>query len=618
MKGLLAVIAKKQSTKQFISEKLHYGLASLLHRGKHQHCILLPQNEMNSNIGLGVTSDNTQAEASIFTNDSISLVFAGKILNRKHLIATYPEINDSSSDEELIADLYLQLGEIAFSLWEGYGSIILIDKKIEKIYAVRDFTGTSPLFFFQSEDFLVFSSEIRPIYTIFPEQIHIKQEAVVSYLLWGDIMKHQQDFFVEIEAVAPSNFIAYSRTKKEILHKQYFRLPYKSCVGRYNEYDEKIIVAKTKDLFFNAMENHIAGKTQLAVGLSGGLDSSAIACTVKAINKEIPLTVFTAVNDINQGETLWAEKIVRHTDAEWIKVNCTSQTLIDDCKRIVDCQGIPVFNTSSLAQYKVIEAVSQAGFESMIDGQGSDELFGGYNHYYSLMLNELFSEWMFKDGMRLTKNLSNADLSLRTILKVLLKDFVKRNLLKEKHFAFLKRKEIIASLSSDRVNAYFRRKKNRMPIKENFNEYLYEDFTFYLSFLLRWGEHSAANFGIDCLTPFADSRALAQHVFETPSIYKLHKGWSKYILREAMKGVVPEEVLLRKQKVGFYTPENKWLEQIADEMKAYLHNLPDKDNVINKEHLFLIWDKQFAADNIVFKQFAFRCMNYLIWRNSLG
>ena len=188
------------------------------------------------------------------------------------------------------------------------------------------------------------------------------------------------------------------------------------------------------------MENHIAGKTQLAVGLSGGLDSSAIACTVKAINKEIPLTVFTAVNDINQGETLWAEKIVRHTDAEWIKVNCTSQTLIDDCKRIVDCQGIPVFNTSSLAQYKVIEAVSQAGFESMIDGQGSDELFGGYNHYCSLMLNELFSEWMFKDGMRLTKNLSNADLSLRTIFKVLLKDFIKRNLLKEKHFAFLKRK----------------------------------------------------------------------------------------------------------------------------------------------------------------------------------
>ena len=59
------------------------------------------------------------------------------------------------------------------------------------------------------------------------------------------------------------------------------------------------------------------------------------------------------------------------------------------------------------------------------------------------MLNELFSEWMFKDGMRLTKNLSNADLSLRTILKVLLKDFVKRNLLKEKHFAFLRERRLL-------------------------------------------------------------------------------------------------------------------------------------------------------------------------------
>ncbi len=618
MKGLLAIIAKKESQQPLISTKLQHGLDALSHRGKYPFYILQSQNGENSNIGIGVTADNPDREKNIFTNDNIVLVFDGKILNKKYLKETYFEKNNINSDEELLANLYLKLGENAFSLWEGYGSIILIDKNLEKTYAICDTVGTRPLFYYQSEDFLVFSSEIKPIYKMFSSQITINQHAIIAYLLWGDIMKHRQDFYLNIFTLTPANFISYTWNEREMIQKQYYYLPYKSCMGKYDAYDEKIIVDKTKSLIFSNIKNHIADKKKIAVGLSGGLDSSSIICTIKAINPEMPLTAFTAVNEINQSETLWAEKIVRHTKAEWIKVNCNTITLIEDWERVIACQGIPIFNFSSLAQYRVMETVLQHGFNSIIDGQGGDELFGGYNYYYSLMCDELFAEWMFKEGVQFCSHLSNAaDVSLKTIIRTLLKNFTKNNLLNEKHAAFFKRKTILACLDGNKMNAYFQREKTKRLIKENFNEYLYEDFTVYLSYLLRWGVHSAACFGIDCLTPFADNRPLAQHLFDTPSVYKLHKAWSKYILRAAMKNIVPEEILLRKQKLGFYTPDEQWLDQIADEMKSYIYEMPDKENIIDKKHLLSIWDEQFAIGNTHFKQFAFRCMSYLIWQNSL-
>jgi len=618
MKGFFLLINRKQHSQISLETKLEDGLSFLSHRGKEKSYFYFPEkSEISSKIGIGTSFETINPIDTIASYNDVYVVFDGKILNKKHLLQTYPELKDTVSDEYFLAQLYTLIGEKAFTLWEGYGSIVLFDKQKEHVFAVRDSFGTKPLFYYQCNEFVVVSSETRPIYKLFPEAKVINSNAVTEFLLWGDIVKHKQNFFSNINELEPAYYLSYTFDENVFIKKSYYTLAYRSCLGKYDLYKDKSIIETTKALFLKGMESHISESNQLAIGLSGGLDSSAIACSAKLLNKDISISAFTAINELDGGESFWAEKIVNYTNANWIKVPCSAKLLMNELEAVNYAQNIPLFNASSFAQYKMMEAAGQSGFKSIMDGQGSDELFGGYTAYFPIIFNQLFSEWMFKDGLHFSKNLSNANLSSKMIMEYSIKTYIKNKLLSEKQFAFLKRKEIVSCLNNERKHAYFSRNKEKNKRKETLNDYLFESYTVFLPHILRWGEHSAACFGMDCVMPFSDNRALAEFIFDVPSIYKLHDGWGKYLLRFAMKDIIPDDVRLRKQKMGFYTPEERWLQQLNLDMKDGIAALPDLDNSINKNLLLQQWDSLFSSENVHFKSFLFRCMSYLVWRNTL-
>ncbi len=168
--------------------------------------------------------------------------------------------------------------------------------------------------------------------------------------------------------------IFYSGYKDKTLNiKPYYKLPYRSCTGRFEIDKEQNALLAIKQLIFGGIENHIAGKEKLAIGLSGGLDSSSLCCSLAGLYKDFPITAFTVINEFNEGESVLAEKIVKKTNARWVKVLCTSKQLFNELEEINFYQNIPIFNTSSFAQYKLMESAAQHGFTSLVDGQGSDE-----------------------------------------------------------------------------------------------------------------------------------------------------------------------------------------------------------------------------------------------------
>lgn len=617
MKGLFAIIKKAQSS-VFLSENtIEEGLSFLSHRGNNKKQVLC-SNDLNSNprVGLGICSYVALEINQICYLDYIYVIFDGKLNNVDVIKETYPELKHCLTEEEFIAHAYQLLGEKAFSLLYGYWSLILVDTKKEKLYALRDPFGNKPLFYCQTEDFFAFSSEIRPLYQLFPSVRALNLNAIITYLLWGDIVKHKQDFFADIHELQTGNFITYSY-KESILEKNaYYILSYKSCLGKYEPDKVPELIETIKYLFLKGLDFHLDNKTQIAIGLSGGLDSSSICCSARELREDISITAFTAVNDVDDGETLWAAKIVKHVNAQWIKVSCTPQQLLDEIEHINYFQSIPIFNTSSFAQYCVMKSAGEHGFTNIIDGQGSDEMFAGYTAYFQKFINELFFECLFLHGIKECKNLKNANLSCKMISELSLKEFIKEDVLNERLFAKMKRKSILQSLNPDILQVYFHTKRERIESKDTLNDYLFESYTKFLPHILRWGEHSAASAGMDCLMPFSDNRSLTEYVFNVPSIYKIHKGWGKYLLRNAMEGIVPDDVRMRKQKMGFYTPEGHWLQAISNQIKNRISAMPDKENVVNKEYLFNHWDDFFNTENIHFQQFAFRCLSYLVWRNT--
>jgi len=122
-------------------------------------------------------------------------------------------------------------------------------------------------------------------------------------------------------------------------------------------------------------------------------------------------------------------------------------------------------------------------------------------------------------------------------------------------------------------------------------------------------------YSIESRTPFSDDVDLINFIFSVPSSYKIRKGWSKYLMREAMKGTIPEEIRLRKDKLGFATPQQNWLMQINQSLKTYVSDLGNQDEIIDHQLILKKWDMIFSENgNPKVQDFVFRYVCFLIWK----
>ena len=124
-------------------------------------------------------------------------------------------------------------------------------------------------------------------------------------------------------------------------------------------------------------------------------------------------------------------------------------------------------------------------------------------------------------------------------------------------------------------------------------------------------------YSIESRTPLADDLSLAEYVFFLPYNYKIRNGWSKALLRDSMKNVIPDQIYKRTDKMGFSTPQQKWLNKINKEIKQKIIDLsPIAGNYINTELLLKDWDMIFSQKgNIRSQDFVWRCYNFLIWKD---
>lgn len=625
MNGLFTLITKEATFFDNLYKKAEKGLNLLSRCERIQPAIFIsdketflnPEDNMPAYMAMGTCSSNPKQFASF---GNYRIVFHGKLFNRKEIIQkihTYQADYSYNSDAEMALSLFVYKGTKAFGDFDGYWSLIIADLDNRKIYAARDAFGNSPLYYCRTNTQLGISSETRPLFSIMDDAKKINYHAVTQYLLWGDISTHKQDFFADIHELKASHYIEYSLDDNSLEELPYYTLPFKDCKGGYNEYEEPYYVDKIRQLVLESVSNNIADKKVVAVGLSGGMDSSTIVCCAKKINPDLQLTAFTSTDLCDGGEVFWAEKIAKHTHIDWVKVACSSQDIVSRLDAMSKIQHVPIFNVSSFAQYKIMETVRQHGFDTIIDGQGGDELLGGYRKYFPPFLRSLRSQWMLKHWMKEFFNLGNSDIRQKELLLMWLKNSAKKHYYNEKRLAQKTKSKELTLLNKEYVDSYFSQIQSTESSKEVLNEYLYESYTSFLPQVLHWGEHFAASFQMDCLMPFSNSKKLAEYVFSVPSTFKIHNGWNKYLLRKAMTGIIPDEVLWRKQKLGFYTPQGKWLSEMGEEIKKQIIKQDDIEQFIDKNVILQTWDNLYTPENVQFQQFAFRCLSYLIWRNGL-
>ena len=544
-----------------------------------------------------------------------SLVFDGKLFNRRVLLEK-SQLVDTENDAEIVLALFTIYGTKIFADLEGYWSFILIDNEKKQLIAARDHFGNRPLFYCNTDNYFGVSSRSSLLYSLDEKTKEINKNAVIDYLLWGDIIKHSQQFFANIYALPPAHYLFYSFDNQALTINPYYELPYKNCKAGYNEYEEPLYVDNVRLHVLDSVRNNVENQSRLALGVSGGLDSSTLLCAALKINPDCKYTAFTFVNEYDKREEFWAEKISKHTAVDWVKVPCGSQDLLEYLPQLTKIQEIPIFYSSTIAQYKVMQAAKEHGFDAILDGQGGDELFGGYTAYFQPFWNSLLNQWMLKDLITELFYMKNADIRYKDACMLILKNFAKHFLSKEKLAKRTKSQEL-SFLNRELTTDYFRSSNPKGIDKEVLNDYLFESYTRFLPNISRWGVHSAGNFGLECLMPFANSKKMAEYVFSIPSTYKIHKGWGKYLLRSAMVGIVPDETRWRRQKLGFEAPEQHWLQEIGDGIKQQIFDLNDTEHFVDKNSLLDQWSNLYNPQNFHFQQFVFRYYSYLTWRERM-
>lgn len=545
------------------------------------------------------------------------LVFDGKLFNRKVLLEKIAG-NAACNDADIVFALFADSGTDCFADLEGYWSLVIYDDEKRQLIAAKDHFGNRPLFYCNTDNYVGISSRSNLLHGVDEKTKEINKNAIVEYLLWGNIVKHNQAFYAHIHSLPPAHYLLYSFDNQELTVNSYYELPYKRCKAGYNEYEEPLYIDHVRQFVFDGVKNNIEDKNRLAIGISGGLDSSSILCSALKLKSDCRYTAFSFVNEHDAQEQFWIDKIIQHTAVEHVKIFCTAQEMIDEFPQLIKIQDIPIFNTSSYAQYKVAKTAKEHGFDAILDGQGGDELFGGYTAYFPHFWGSLLSQWMIKDWITECFHLKNANISRKNALSMMMKNFAKTHFFSTERWAKRSKTQELHFLNKDFTKDYFRSSVPSETQKEVLNDYLYDSYINFLPNILRWGESFAGGFGLDCLMPFANSKKMAEYVFSVPSTYKIHKGWGKYLLRSAMVGIVPDEIRWQRQKKGFEVSEYQWLQEIGTQIKQQIADLPDADNFVDKKSLLNQWESLYTPQNFHFQQFIFRYYGYLTWRNGMG
>jgi len=259
--------------------------------------------------------------------------------------------------------------------------------------------------------------------------------------------------------------------------------------------------------------------------------------------------------------------------------------LWDELEKVTWHQDEPFGSASIYAQWNVMRRASERGVTVLLDGQGADELLGGYvdsSSYFWL-------KTLIKNGHPLrafSEAKAFSDIVSNSIGKIMFWSIIgylippKYSTLLMPLFPQLKRKDISGNL--------FQEHKGRRKIPSVYSDLPKElhkrTFDMGLRSLLRYEDKNSSAFSLEARVPFLDYR-LVEFIFGLPLDQKMRNGWSKVILRNSMKGIIPENIRLRRDKIGFAYPQLDWLRQTQDKVKSLLTS----GNTLTKDYLSIEW-----------------------------
>jgi asparagine synthase (glutamine-hydrolysing) len=584
----------KKLIKQFSKE--------LEHRGPDGEGFYIDENVSLLNRRLAII-DVAGGDQPIYNEDkSIVIVYNGELYNYQELredLKNKGHVFATESDTEVIVHSYEEYGEKCFATFNGMFALALYDIKKRKLLLARDQFGIKPLYFYLRDNKLVFSSEIKPLLHSGHIENKVNNRILHRYIKYRIHDDGEETFFEGIYRLLPGQLLTIDKneTKKTI----YF----KELVEDNKPLNRTQTIHVFKSKLIEAVKLRLISEVPVGTSFSGGLDSSTVVTIVNKLLKDnvkesrsigkLQKTFSAIFPGSTNDEEKYIDSVIEKVGKENLsvfKIKPTADGFIKDIKDFVRTQEEPTISTGPYAQYCVMR-VAHKQVTVLLDGQGSDEMMAGYLPYYFVYLRQL-------------KNSGNILLLAKEI-------FTSRDVLTK--YVLLKFKRNTSINSQQVLHPAFASKfkepfiTNQIDLKKR----LYEDvFKNSLQSLLRYEDKNTMRFSMEGRVPFLDINLLSFINSLSPA-FIIRNGWNKYILRQAMKGMLPDEIINRRNKIGFTTPEYEWFLEKKDFIRSIFESESfSKREYFNHKAVLRLWgefEQKKNTDTMLF----WRIMNVELW-----
>ncbi|MCK5707884.1 MAG: asparagine synthase (glutamine-hydrolyzing) [Candidatus Aureabacteria bacterium] len=498
----------------------------LYHRGPDENGYFIHKNIRLGIRRLSVIDLQTGSQPIYNEDKSIVIVYNGEIFNYKELrveLTKLGHIFKTQTDTEVIIHAYEEYGYSCLDKFIGMFAFAIYDKNKKKLFLARDRFGEKPLYFYNKEGNFLFASEIKSILT------QVEPEPNITPLFWSLEASFQENtLYKNIYSLLPAHYLIYDG--KNVKVKKYWDFPKEP--EKYKS--KKYYVDKLRWLIEDAVRLRLRSDVPVGVLLSGGLDSSIIACIAK------PEKVFSCYYPLGERfeEIEYAKLVAKRIKAEHIIITPTKDEFKENLQKIIWHLDEPISTASPFSEFMLAQAVAKTDVKVILGGQGADELFGGYVRYVLMLKNmEIAENPFFKNYYPLASYFWSPKI---------FEDAARRyfDMTKRSNFGGIELFEFIKGIFNGRKSLI-----DSMGIS---------DFQITFPSLIAMNDKAAASAGLESRTPFLDHR-IAELAYQIPPELKIKGCTTKYILREAVKGLIPEKVRTCMDKKGLVTPVYRWL-----------------------------------------------------------
>ncbi len=522
----------------------------------------------------------------------------------------------TDTDSEVVLQAFACWGLACLNRFSGMFAMAIHDDREKKLYLIRDHFGIKPLYYAAAKSGQCFFASELPVMLRSPAvECKADPQRIYDYLIFGDYDSQDETMVEGVLHLPPGHCMTIDTNTGEVIEQQRY---WKPDLTRTSSLSFSEAAEALRELFLKNVRLHLRSDVPLGAALSGGVDSSAVTCAIRHLEPDMPLKTFTYVAAGTEvDEEAWADTVIHHVGSKAYKVRIGPRELTDDLDDLIQAQGEPFGSTSIYAQYRVFRLAREAGVTVTLDGQGADEMFAGYMGFPAerlkslIMAGQVLEAWRFFQATSRWPDRSKAD-----VFKRLVAQFTPACLYPA--LRSIGRGSVTPPwLNKDWLQEH-KLRTNLPVIKEGFQSryYVREELARQLTrrglpALLRHGDRNSMRFSIESRVPFL-TREMAAFALSLPESYLIDgTGQTKSVFKQAMRGIVPDNILDRRDKVGFATPERQWLEELRPWVEETLHEA-DCMPCLSKTAMLQTWQEILVGQRD-FDWQTWRWLNLIRW-----